>query len=72
MASKKSESWWIIYRFSPLDKSKKATINLFNRKDNKCFQYAVTVTLNHEEIRQDPQRITKIKRFIKNITTGKE
>ena len=43
-----------------MDKNKKATINLFNRKDNKCFQDAVTVTLNHEEIKQDLQRITKI------------
>ena len=42
-----------------MDKNKKATINLFNRKD-KCFQDAVTVTLNHEEIKQDLQRITKI------------
>ena len=30
-------------------KSKKATINLINKKDNKCFQYAVTIALNHEE-----------------------
>ena len=30
-------------------KSKKAAINLINKKDNKCFQYAVTVALNHEE-----------------------
>ena len=27
-------------------KSKKATINTINKKDNKCFQYAVTVALN--------------------------
>ena len=27
-------------------KSKKATINLINEKDNKCFQCAVTVALN--------------------------
>ena len=26
-------------------KSKKATINPINKKDNKCFQYAVTVVL---------------------------
>ena len=37
----------------------KATINPINGKD-KCFQYAVTVTLNHEEIKKDQQRITKI------------
>ena len=31
-------------------KNKKATINPTNKKYNKCFQYAVTVALNHEEI----------------------
>ena len=49
-------------------KNKKATINPINKKDNKCFQYAVTVALNHEEIKKNPQRVTKIKPFIKNIT----
>ena len=29
---------------------KKTTINSINKKDNKCFQYAVTVALNHEKI----------------------
>ena len=45
-------------------KNKKATINQINKRDNKCFQYAVTVALNHKEIKKDPQRITKIKPFI--------
>ena len=40
-------------------KSKKATINPIKKKDNKCFQYAITVALNHEEIKKDPQRIQK-------------
>ena len=31
-------------------KNKKATINPINKKDNKCFQYAVTVASNHKEI----------------------
>ena len=31
-------------------KNKKATINPINKKDNKCFQYRLTVALNHEEI----------------------
>ena len=44
--------------------NKKATINPINKKDNKCFQYAVTVELTYEEIKKDPQRITKIKPFI--------
>ena len=39
-------------------------INPINKKDNKCFQYAVTVTLNHGEIKKDPQIITKFKPFI--------
>ena len=44
--------------------NKKATINSINKKDNKYFKYAVTVALNHEEIRKDHQGITKIKPFI--------
>ena len=30
-------------------KSKKATINPINKKDDKCFQYAVTVLPNHKK-----------------------
>ena len=33
--------------------NKKATINRINKKDNKCFQYAVTVALNYEEIHKE-------------------
>ena len=39
-------------------KIKKGAINPINKKDNKRFQYAVTVKLNYEEIKKDPQRIT--------------
>ena len=53
--------WWITYRFPWLDKK---TINPINDKDDKCFQYTVKVTLNYEEIKKDPQRITKIKPII--------
>ena len=45
-------------------KNIKATINPINKKDNKCFQYAVTVALNFEEIKKDLQTITKTKSFI--------
>ena len=45
-------------------KYKKATIIPINKKDNKYFQYAVTVALNYEEIKKDLQKITKIKPFI--------
>ena len=44
-------------------KKQKATINLINKKYNKCFQYSVTVTLNYEEMKKDPQRIRKLKPF---------
>ena len=40
-------------------KSKKVTINPINKKDIQCFQYTVTVTSNHEEIKKDLQRINK-------------
>ena len=45
-------------------KSNETTIYPVSKKDNKCFQYAVTVVLNDEEIKKDPQRITKIMPFI--------
>ena len=44
-------------------KNKKATINPKNN-DDKYFQYALTVALNYEQIKKDPQRISKIKPFI--------
>ena len=46
-------------------KAKGATINPKNKKDNNCFQYAVTVALNHEKIKKDLQRTSKIKPFIR-------
>ena len=46
--------------------SKKPTINPKNTKDNKCFQYVITVALNHKEINNHPERISKIKPFISN------
>ena len=44
-------------------KDKKSTINPINN-DDKCFQYAVTLALNLDKIRKNPQRISKIKPFI--------
>ena len=40
-------------------KDKKSTINPKNNND-KCFQYAVTLALNLDKIKKDPQRISKI------------
>ena len=42
-------------------KNKTAMINPKN-KDNECFKYAITVALNHERIKNHPDRI-----FRKNI-----
>ena len=44
-------------------KDKKSTINPKNN-DDKCFQYAVTLALNLDKIKKDPERVSKIKPFI--------
>ena len=43
-------------------KDKKSIINPKN--NHKCFQYAVTLALNHDKIDRNPQRISKIRPFI--------
>ena len=45
-------------------KNKKTTINPQNKKDDRCFQYAVTVALNYEQIKDHPERMSKIKPFV--------
>ena len=55
---------WSYIDYPDWIKNKKATTNPINKKDNKCFQYAVTYVLNHEEIKRYLQRITKTKSFI--------
>ena len=44
-------------------KDKKSIINPKNN-DHNCFQYAVTLALNHDKIDRNPQRISKIRPFI--------
>ena len=44
-------------------KNKKSKINPINN-DHKCFQYAVTLALNLDKIRKNPQRISNLKPFI--------
>ena len=43
--------------------NKKATINPKNNDDN-CFQYALTVALNYQNIKNNPERISEIKSCI--------
>ena len=47
-------------------KNKKVIINPQNTEDNKCFQYAITTTLNYRNIDHHPQRSSKLKPFIDN------
>ena len=47
-------------------KNKGVTINPQNTEDNKCFQYAITFTLNYQNINHHPERIFKIKPFVNN------
>ena len=44
-------------------KKKKATINSKNT-DDKCFQYALTVALNYEEMKWSPEKVSNTKPFI--------
>ena len=46
-------------------KKKKATINPTN-DDDKCFQHAITITSNFEEIKKGLQRFSNIKPFLNN------
>ena len=51
---------------SPKWLKKTATINSKNTMDNEYFKYAITAALRHQEIRRNPQRISKLKPFIDN------
>ena len=44
-------------------KNKRASVNPKNNDDT-CFQYAVTAALSHEQIKKNPQTISKTKAFI--------
>ena len=44
-------------------KNRKETINQKNI-DDRCFQYATTIALNHEQIKSHPEIISNIKPFI--------
>ena len=44
-------------------KKKKATTDPINKKDDKCFVYAVTVALNYGKTGKHAERITKMKTF---------
>ena len=45
-------------------KNKEATINPKITDDDNCFQYSITIALDHKDIGKDPQRIKRIKPYI--------
>ena len=48
------------YMYSPdWIKNEKATKNHINKKDHRCFHYAVTDSLNHEEIKKRSAKNSK-------------
>ena len=53
-------------------KDKKATINPKNKKDDKCFQYAITTALNHQNIKNNPERISKLSLLLLSIIGKKQ
>ena len=45
-------------------RGKGVTKNPKNENDNNCFQYAVTIALNHQNIENHPQKMSNIEPFI--------
>ena len=45
-------------------KNKRATINPKNKKNYNCFQHDLTVASNHQNIKHNAQRISKVKPFV--------
>ena len=52
------------YIDSPKWLEKKRTAVNPKNNDDRCFQYDITVALNYQNIRNNPERLTKIKPFI--------
>ena len=52
------------YTDSPVWIEKKNATENPKNTDDKCFQYPVTVALNYEEIKWNPERVSNIKPFI--------
>ena len=40
---------------------------MIKNKDDKCFQYRVTIALNHEAITWNPEKVLSIKPFGKHL-----
>ena len=54
-----------------MTKNKKAKINLEIEKDDKCFQYALTVALNYKQIKKILKEYQKLNLLLINIVGKK-
>ena len=45
-------------------KNKKALISPKNKKNDKCFQYAVTIALNCDKIEDNAERVSEVNPFV--------
>ena len=45
----------------------RAAINVKNKDDNNCFQYAITIALNHQSIGNNPDRKSELNNLLTNI-----
>ena len=84
MKGSKNESDSLYYKFHKISlnlggsytdspkwlKNEKATINPRNN-DDKCFQFAVVVILNYQNIKNNPENISKLSHLLINISRNK-
>ena len=57
----KCELWWMIYRFSRMEKSKT------KKHDFKCLQHAATAVLNHKELGKNQKEYQNLNFLYINI-----
>ena len=48
-------------------RSKGAAINLKDEDDNNCFQYAITIALNHQNVENHPEKYQMLNHLLTNI-----
>ena len=46
----------------------RAATNPKNKDDNNCFQYAITIALNHQSIGNNPETKSELNHLLTNIT----
>ena len=59
ISQNKFQTWWIKHRFFGLEKNINSAINRNKKKDNTCFQYAVTIAFIYEKDWKKPGKNNK-------------